>query len=97
MCFVGGGDHRALVERLGGAGRSGEIVDSTGRVLGTHAGLHRFTPGQRRGLGLGGGDAAYVLRTEPATGRVVVGEPRGAGADVGSGEPRAACTCRRSG
>ena len=73
VCFVGGGDHRALVERLGGAGRSGDIVDSTGRVLGTHAGLHRFTPGQRRGLGLGGGDAAYVLRTEPATGRVVVG------------------------
>ena len=73
VCFVGGGDHRALVERLGGAGRCGDIVDSTGRVLGTHAGLHRFTPGQRRGLGLGGGDAAYVLRTEPATGRVVVG------------------------
>ena len=73
VCFVGGGDHRALVERLGGAARSGEIVDSTGRVLGTHGGLHRFTPGQRRGLGLGGGDAAFVLRTEPATGRVVVG------------------------
>jgi tRNA-specific 2-thiouridylase len=73
VCFVGGGDHRALVERMGGAGRPGEIVDSTGRVLGRHAGLHRFTPGQRRGLGLGGGEAAYVLRTEPATGRVVVG------------------------
>ena len=73
VCFVGGGDHRTLVERLGGAGRSGDIVDSSGRVLGTHGGLHRFTPGQRRGLGLGGGEAAYVLRTEPATGRVVVG------------------------
>jgi tRNA-uridine 2-sulfurtransferase len=73
VCFVGGGDHRALVERMGGAGRAGEIVDSSGRVLGRHAGLHRFTPGQRRGLGLGGGEAAYVLRTEPATGRVVVG------------------------
>jgi tRNA-specific 2-thiouridylase len=73
VCFVGGGDHRALVERMGGAGRSGDIVDSRGRLLGTHAGLHRFTAGQRRGLGLGGGEAAYVLRTEPATGRVVVG------------------------
>jgi tRNA-specific 2-thiouridylase len=73
VCFVGGGDHRALVERMGGAGRSGDIVDSAGHRLGTHAGLHRFTPGQRRGLGLGGGDVAYVLRTEPATGRVVVG------------------------
>jgi tRNA-uridine 2-sulfurtransferase len=73
VCFVGGGDHRALVERMGGAGRSGDIVDSAGRPLGRHAGLHRFTPGQRRGLGLGGGKAAYVLRTEAATGRVVVG------------------------
>jgi tRNA-specific 2-thiouridylase len=73
VCFVGGGDHRALVERLGGAGRAGDIVDISGRVLGTHAGLHRFTPGQRRGLGLAGGDVAYVVRTEPASGRVVVG------------------------
>jgi tRNA-specific 2-thiouridylase len=73
VCFVGGGDHRALVERLGGAGPAGDIVDSAGRVLGRHAGLHRFTPGQRRGLGLGGGDPAFVIRTEPATGRVVVG------------------------
>jgi tRNA-uridine 2-sulfurtransferase len=73
VCFVGGGDHRALVERLGGAGPAGDIVDSTGRVLGRHAGVHRFTPGQRRGLGLGGGGAAFVLRTEAASGRVVVG------------------------
>jgi tRNA-specific 2-thiouridylase len=73
VCFAGGGDHRALVERLGGAGPAGDIVDSAGRVLGRHAGLHRFTPGQRRGLGLGGGAPAYVLRTEAASGRVVVG------------------------
>jgi tRNA-specific 2-thiouridylase len=73
VCFVGGGDHRALVERLGGAGPAGDIVDATGRVLGRHAGVHRFTPGQRRGLGLGGGAAAYVLRTEAGSGRVVVG------------------------
>jgi tRNA-specific 2-thiouridylase len=73
VCFAGGGDHRALVERLGGAGPAGDIVDVTGHVLGRHTGLHRFTPGQRRGLGLGGGAPAYVLRTEVATGRVVVG------------------------
>jgi tRNA-uridine 2-sulfurtransferase len=73
VCFVGGGDHRTLVERLGGAGPAGDIVDSAGRVLGRHSGVHRFTPGQRRGLGLGGGDRAYVLRTEPESGRVVVG------------------------
>jgi tRNA-specific 2-thiouridylase len=74
VCFVGGGDHRELVERLGGAGPAGDIVDTAGRVLGRHTGVHRFTPGQRRGLGLGGGAAAYVLRTDAATGRVVVGD-----------------------
>jgi tRNA-uridine 2-sulfurtransferase len=73
VCFVGGGDHRELVERLGGAGPAGDIVDSAGNVLGSHAGVHRFTPGQRRGLGLGGTAPAYVLRTDAATGRVVVG------------------------
>ncbi|HYX87275.1 MAG TPA: tRNA 2-thiouridine(34) synthase MnmA [Gaiellales bacterium] len=73
VCFVGGGDHRAFVERRGGAGPVGEIVDGGGRVLGRHGGLHRFTPGQRRGLGLGGGEALYVVRTEPESGRVVVG------------------------
>jgi tRNA-uridine 2-sulfurtransferase len=73
VCFVGGGDHRSLVERLGGAGPAGDIVDTAGRVLGRHSGVHRFTPGQRRGLGLGGGAPAYVVRTEAATGRVVVG------------------------
>src|SRR5207249_11680731 len=46
VCFVGGGDHRAFVERRGGAGPAGEIVDAAGNVLGRHAGLHRFTPGQ---------------------------------------------------
>src|SRR5919198_1127997 len=72
-CFVGGGDHRAFVERRGGAGPAGEIVDGGGRVLGRHGGLHRFPPGPRRGLGLGGGEALYVVRTEPESGRVVVG------------------------
>ena len=74
MCFVGGGDHRDFLERHGGAGPAGEIVDEAGRVIGTHDGVHRFTAGQRRGLGVGGGPALYVLRTEPATGRVVAGD-----------------------
>ena len=39
-------------------GRAGDIVDAAGQVLGRHTGLHRFTPGQRRGLGVAGGDAA---------------------------------------
>ena len=74
VCFVGGGDHRDFLERHGGAGPAGEIVDEAGRVIGRHDGVHRFTAGQRRGLRVGGGPALYVLRTEPATGRVVAGD-----------------------
>jgi tRNA U34 2-thiouridine synthase MnmA/TrmU len=55
LCFVPDGDTGAAVERLrpGRAPGSGEIVDEDGRVLGKHAGVHRFTVGQRRGLGGG--------------------------------------------
>jgi tRNA-uridine 2-sulfurtransferase len=73
VCFVGGGDHRDLVERRGGAGRPGEIVDEAGAVLGAHGGVHRFTTGQRRGVGVSAGAPLYVLSTDPVSGRVVVG------------------------
>jgi tRNA-uridine 2-sulfurtransferase len=73
VCFVGGGDHRSFLERHGGAGRPGAIVDLAGRRLGRHTGVHRFTPGQRRGIGVAGPEPLYVLAVEAATGRVVVG------------------------
>ncbi len=77
VCFVGGGDHRSFVERHGGAGRAGAIVSVDGRELGRHDGVHRFTPGQRRGLNVGGGAALFVVSTDAATGTVVAG-PRAA-------------------
>ena len=52
----------------------GDIVDGAGRVLGRHGGIHRFTVGQRRGLGLGGRQPLYVTALDPARNRVVVGE-----------------------
>ena len=73
VCFVGGGDHRAFLERHGGAGRAGSIVSADGELLGRHDGVHRYTPGQRRGLGLGGGPALYVLSTDADSGTVVAG------------------------
>jgi len=73
VCFVGGGDHRAFLERMGGAGAAGTIEDARGAVLGRHAGVHRFTPGQRRGLGVSSSLPLYVLGTDAASGRVTVG------------------------
>jgi len=76
VCFVGGGDHRRFLERHGGAGRPGAVVTADGRVIGRHDGVHRFTPGQRKGLGVGGGEALFVLEVDPARGRVVAGPRR---------------------
>jgi len=50
------------------------VVDSAGRALGSHQGAYRFTVGQRRGLGVAAPTPRYVLRVEPASQRVVVGE-----------------------
>ena len=51
----------------------GEIVDSSGKVIGRHRGVHRLTVGQRKGLGLSAGVPLYVLRLQPEEARVVVG------------------------
>ncbi|MFY0522375.1 tRNA 2-thiouridine(34) synthase MnmA [Archangium gephyra] len=73
ICFVPDGDYAGFVEKVAGPQPGGDIVDTEGQVLGTHAGVHRFTVGQRRGLNLGGGEARYVQRIEPESRRVVVG------------------------
>ena len=74
ICFVPNGSYAAVVEKLRpGAAEPGEIVHVDGRVLGRHAGIIHYTVGQRRGLGIGGGDMLYVVRLEPAARRVVVG------------------------
>ena len=53
--------------------RPGEVVDRSGRRLGEHNGHHNFTVGQRRGLGVGGGEPLYVLASDSASNRVVAG------------------------
>ncbi|HUL72582.1 MAG TPA: tRNA 2-thiouridine(34) synthase MnmA [Vicinamibacterales bacterium] len=73
ICFVPDGDAAGFVERHLDAPQTGAIVDSSGRVLGRHAGLHRYTVGQRKGLGLATGVPLYVLKLEPRTSEVVVG------------------------
>ena len=75
ICFVPNGDYAAVIEKLRpGAARPGEIVDTAGRVLGSHQGLIHYTIGQRRGLGIGGlADPLYVLRLDVDRSQVVVG------------------------
>jgi tRNA-specific 2-thiouridylase len=74
ICFVPDGDYAAAVERRASpADRSGPIVDRSGQVLGRHSGIHRFTVGQRRGLGLSSARPLYVLGIVPAERTVVVG------------------------
>jgi tRNA-specific 2-thiouridylase len=75
-CFLAGGDYRDFLERHGLAASAGAIVDESGRELGSHGGSWRFTPGQRRGLGLAAPEPLYALRTEPRTNTVVVGPRR---------------------
>jgi tRNA-specific 2-thiouridylase len=52
---------------------AGELVTAEGKVLGEHAGVHHFTVGQRRGLGVAAAQPFYVISTEPETRRVVIG------------------------
>jgi tRNA-specific 2-thiouridylase len=74
LCFLAGTDRARFLARHGELGdRPGVLVSSDGTVLGEHAGQHRFTVGQRRGLGLAHGEPLYVLDKDAASGRVTVG------------------------
>jgi tRNA-uridine 2-sulfurtransferase len=72
-CFLAGGDYRDFLARHGVGSEAGAIVGEDGAQLGEHEGFWRFTPGQRRGLGVAAGEPLYALRTEPRTNTVVVG------------------------
>jgi tRNA-specific 2-thiouridylase len=74
LCFIAGTDRARFLARHGGLGdRPGAIVDRDGNELGRHRGQHRFTVGQRRGLGLNGDSPLYVLDKDAASNRVTVG------------------------
>lgn len=76
ICFVPDGDYARFIEgRLSTEQvKAGEVVDQDGQVIGSHDGIHHFTIGQRRGLGLGGlSEPHYVTHIDAQNGRVVVG------------------------
>ncbi len=81
ICFVPNGDYARFVElyleHLGAPhdGVAGEIVTLDGKVLGEHSGIHHYTVGQRRGLGVATGKPMYVVKIEPASKKVFVGPP----------------------
>jgi tRNA-uridine 2-sulfurtransferase len=78
ICFVPDGDYASVVERLrpDALPGDGEIVDTEGRVLGRHRGIHHYTVGQRRGLGVAGAERRYVTALDAERNRVVVGGER---------------------
>jgi tRNA-specific 2-thiouridylase len=74
LCFLAGEGKRGFLARHGGlVDRPGEIVDSTGAVVGEHAGHHHFTVGQRRGIRVAAARPLYVLATDAGSNRVTVG------------------------
>lgn len=74
ICFVPNGDYMKFLETYGGVRPApGPFVDESGRVLGQHRGLERYTIGQRKGLGVSAGIPLYVLRKDRAQNAVVLG------------------------
>jgi tRNA-specific 2-thiouridylase len=79
ICFVPNGDYAAFMSAylkdtgVAPAETEGEIVTTGGRTLGRHSGVHHFTVGQRRGLGIAAGEPLYVIATDSASQRVIVG------------------------
>ena len=72
VCFVPDGRTAEFVAARGGGAAPGEIVDEAGQVVGHHQGVHAFTVGQRRGLGLTSEEPLYVRRIDAAQRRLVV-------------------------
>jgi tRNA-uridine 2-sulfurtransferase len=79
ICFVPGGDYKRFIDAyLAEQGEqlpdtSGELVTTDGKVLGHHEGVHNFTVGQRKGLGVATGSPLYVININGAEGKVTVG------------------------
>src|SRR3712207_2344343 len=81
ICFVPDGDYAGFIDRYLEAEdetrrlpAAGEIVDTAGRVVGEHQGVHRYTVGQRRGIGISRPLPLYVVKVDADSNRVVVGE-----------------------
>ena len=72
-CFLAGDDYRSFLERRGLAAQEGSIVNVEGQEVGRHSGYWRFTPGQRKGLGVSAEEPLYAIRSDARTNTIVVG------------------------
>jgi len=73
-CFLAGDDYRSFLERRGLQAQDGALVDEDGQEVGRHSGYWRFTPGQRKGLGVSAQQPLYAIRSDARTNTVVVGK-----------------------
>jgi tRNA-specific 2-thiouridylase len=74
ICFIPDNDYAGTLERISPeVVRAGKIIDSSGKILGEHSGIHRFTIGQRRGVRVAMGTPWYVTKLDAATNTVVLG------------------------
>jgi tRNA-specific 2-thiouridylase len=82
ICFVPNGDYAAFIDSyfreqgIAPQEVAGDLVTADGQVVGEHGGVHHFTVGQRRGLRVAAGEPLYVIATDPASRRVMVGRDR---------------------
>ena len=75
LCFLAGEDYRGFLSRhLSEQPKPGNMVDQSGKVIGKHSGLHLYTIGQRKGLGITTPQPYYVVRKDIATNNLVVGD-----------------------
>jgi tRNA-specific 2-thiouridylase len=75
ICFVAGNNYKEFLRQyVGDVERPGDVVDSEGNVVGQHGGVHEFTIGQRRGLGIAAAEPRYVIELRPRENQVVIGD-----------------------
>lgn len=82
ICFIPDNDYAAYIEQAAGAQPSGELIAPDGSVCGHHHGLHRYTVGQRKGLGVALGRPVFVRQIDPDTRRVYLAEAGGEFSDT---------------
>jgi len=73
ICFIPDDDTFRFVEENGAQGKAGDFVDGNEKKLAPHRGIHRYTVGQRRGLGVAAGERVFVVAKDKITGNITLG------------------------